>query len=212
MTLSIPAEIVLKSILLIENMKRIKLFLLIFIIFILWRCSPKPSQQFLEEFEKQELQIKTQDLKLYLSESSEEENLPLPEIDKEYEMTVIGKSGKSYYGLVNNFRVLIKDDAELGDKLLIKITDFTKSGKSAKADLVKKIENVSAKTDRTNIEFNAEYDIEIIGSNNKGEAFGIINQNKVIVIGAVSSIKKYRVKIIDYDESSKYYYSLPVIK
>ncbi|MBP7653156.1 hypothetical protein KA977_07020 [Candidatus Dependentiae bacterium] len=186
-----------------------KNIILIFIIIFISSCSSNPSVKLLEDFEKQELQNKNDDFKLYLSESSEEENLPLPEIDKEYEMIVIGKTGKNYYGLINNFRVLINDDVELGDKILVKITDFTKSGKSAKADLIKKIDNVASKTDETVIELDSEYNIEILGSTKRGEYFGVINKNKVIVIGAVSSIKKYKVKIIDYDESYKYYYSLP---
>jgi len=182
---------------------------IIFGIIICAGCSEKPPEQLIETFEKKQILNKNNDMKIYLAESANQDSSgPEPELNKEYEMMIITKTGKNYVGMVGGNKVYVKDDVDIGDKIIARITGFTKSG-NAKAELVKKLESSSSTTGNEAIEIDKIYNVEIAGANARGEYYCIINRQKVIVIGAVQSIKKYKVKILDYDASANYYYSQP---
>jgi len=150
------------------------------------------------------MNIKKIELALYAADSGESDKSTLPELDKEYEIVITEKFGKKYSGFINGFRIVIDgDDYSIGEKLKIKVYDFTKSGKSAKAEVLTKLSGENSSED---LEYGKEYEINIVGFNKRGEYYGVISQQKVIVIGAKQQIGiKYKIKLIDSDAT--YFYA-----
>ena len=179
-------------------------FILILCLLIFSGCSNEPPAKTIEEFQKKQIIAKQNELNQYLTERQEQDKITPPDLNADYEVVITEKFGKKYAGFINGFRVIVEgDDVSLGERLKIKVYEFTRTGKSARAEIIERL-GTGENSDEV-LELGKSYDISIAGVNKRGEYFGIINQHKVIVIGATQSNKKYKITIIDRD--TIYYYA-----